>query len=93
VTRRDSDQLASARQLGDVLERQMWDGGVRIVLQGAMQAIVKDHQVDMHASWRADVFYGKGSRRADFTLVAESPREVLEQLGRLAAGDVADDEA
>lgn len=62
------------------LEEHRWDGGVWIELQGAMRAPVRDGNVSLEASYRADVFYDRRKRKADFTLVAETPGQVLRDL-------------
>jgi hypothetical protein len=71
---------AAVRDLGAQLDAQRWDKGVRIVVQGAMRAPIRNGQVTMEASWRADVFYPPQMRRAAFTLVADSPAQLLRDL-------------
>lgn len=78
----ESAQITEAKRLPQVLDAACWDGGVRIVLQGSMRAIVRHGRVDMESGWRADVFYGKG-RRPSFVLVAETPSKVLHDLAAL----------
>jgi hypothetical protein len=74
------DMRAAVCDLGAQLEAQRWNGGVRIVVQGAMRAPIRNGEVTMEASWRADVFYLPQLRRAAFTLVAESPAQLLRDL-------------
>ena len=53
---------------------------MRFVVQGAMRAPIRNGQIALEASWRADVFYPPQMRRAAFTLVAESPAQLLRDL-------------
>lgn len=79
-----SDKMIdSAHAFGAHLDAQRWAGGIKFVLQGAMRAPVGEHGVTLEASWRADVFY-PGSRKAAFTLIGNSPADVLGQLAGLS---------
>jgi hypothetical protein len=82
MTTAGSPQIAAARQLPEQLKTAEWYGGVRIVLQGSMQAVAGKGSVDLKAGWRADVFYGKG-RKPAFVLVSDSPAAVLRDLASL----------
>jgi hypothetical protein len=76
------EQITNAKRLPEVLEADMWDGGVKIVLQGSMRAVAKRGSMDLKSGWRADVFYGKG-RKPAFVLVADTPEKVLSDLGKM----------
>lgn len=71
---------AAVRDLSAQLEAHRWDSGVRFVVQGAMRAPITNGQVSLEASWRADIYYDSKARRPDFTLVAESPEQLLRDL-------------
>lgn len=73
-----TDMRAAVAELPRQLDERRWDSGVKIVLQGAMRAPIVNGNIELEASWRADVFYG--GRRAAFTLVAETPQQVLRDL-------------
>lgn len=85
IQERESPQLAEARRLPQQLEESRWKGGVRIVIQGSVQAILKKGSADMKAGWRADVFYGK-SRKPSFVMVADSAAAVLRDVAMLTEG-------
>jgi hypothetical protein len=85
VTTTESPQIIAARGLPQQLDNSRWDGGVRIILQGSMQAIAKKGSMDLKAGWRADVFYGKG-RKPAFVMVADSAAQVLRDVAALAEG-------
>lgn len=78
----ESPQIAAARELATQLDKARWDGGVRIVLQGSMQAIAKKGSMDLKARWRADVFYGRG-RKPAFVMVADTPAAALRDVAAL----------
>lgn len=77
------DMLAAAGELAERVKAREWEGGIRIVLQGSMRAVTKPGGVDLEAGFRADVFYDTRSRRPAFTLVAETPQQVLRDLAAL----------
>lgn len=83
-----SEQLDSARDLPSILNAQRWAGGVRIVVQGAMRAPIRDGQVSLETSWRADVFYSPKQRKPSFSLVADTAPQLLQDLSALAAGEL-----
>lgn len=71
---------AAVRDLPNQLEAHRWNGGVRIVVSGAMRAPVRNGNVTLEASWRADVYYVPRTRKPAFTLVAETPEQLLRDL-------------
>lgn len=77
-------QLKAAEAFAASLRKREWDGGVRIVVQGAMRAIVAKGSVDLDASWRADVFTEGRQRKASFTLIAETPEQLFKDLAALS---------
>lgn len=83
TTKPKPDMIAAAGELAAQVEKQQWDGGVKIVLQGSMRAPIANGQVTLEAGWRADVFYGIVSRRPAFVLVSDTPQGVLRDLAAM----------
>lgn len=81
-------QIDAAKAFPTVLVGNRWRGGVKIVVQGAMRTSKKEvHgklQIGMEASWRADVYFAKGGRKADFVLVAKTPPQLFRDLAGLS---------
>lgn len=86
-----SAMAETARQIGQALETRRWEGGVRVIVQGAMRALIENGQADLEASWRADVFYAPRQRKPSFTLVAETPGQLLHDLASIV-GYASDDD-
>jgi len=76
-----SDTLEAAREFGARIEAQQWTDGVRIVVRGAMRAVMVKGSMDLEASWAADVYYSPRQRKPSFTYVAETPEKLLAELG------------
>ena len=80
MSRRSTHNMrAAVHELAEQLETRRWQGGVRVVVQGAMRAPIANGNVSLEASWRADVYYDN-PRTPAFTLVAETPASLLRDL-------------
>ena len=88
VTATEDPQITAARQFAADLETRRWSGGVRVIFQGSMRAVMRDGSMDLQSGWQAEVFIDPKQRKPSFVFVAETPQKLLNDLAALVSGEV-----
>ena len=83
MSKAESTLLDAVAVLAERLDELRWKGGVWIEVHGAIRAVASKNTINMQASWRADVFYDRRKRKPDFSLVAETPGQLLRDLAAI----------
>lgn len=81
--------LPDELNLTGLLDDREWDGGVKLIVQGAMTTKIADGSIDLNPAWQCLIFARANQRVPLVRLMGDSPKELFEQLAMLAeAGEV-----